>query len=83
MATVEDLPSLNSFFRDPTRAGRQTAELRRFLLGLPPAETVILVTHYVNIRALTGEAVASGEVLLLEIGHDGMISVVDEILVDA
>ena len=78
---VEDLPAINSFFRHPDRADRQTAELREFLSGLPPGETVILVTHYVNIRALTGRAVASGEVLLLEIGRDGTISVVDEILI--
>ena len=51
-------------------------------LRLPPGEIVILVTHYVNIRALTGRSVASGEVILLEIGRDGMISVVDEILID-
>ena len=78
---VEDLTALNSFFRNPDRADRQTAELRRFLLGLPPGETVILVTHFVNIRALTGRGVASGEVLLLDIGHDGTVSVVDEILI--
>ena len=78
---VEDLPAINSFFRHPDRADRQTAELRQFLSGLSPGETVILVTHYVNIRALTGRAVASGEVLLLEIGRDRTISVVDEILI--
>ena len=79
---VEDLTALNSFFRDPARADRQTAELRRILLGLPPGETVILVTHFVNIRALTGRGVASGEVLLLEIERDETISVVDEILIE-
>ena len=78
---VEDLHTLNSFFRHPERADRQTAELRQFLVDLPPGETVVLVTHYVNIRALTGQAVASGEVLLLEIGRDGTTSVVDEILI--
>ena len=81
LGPVEDLPALNSFFQTPARADRQTAALRKFLLGLPPGETVILVTHYVNIRALTGRGVASGEVLMLEIGRDGTISVVDEILV--
>ena len=81
LAPVEDLPALNSFFRTPSRAGRQTAELRQFLSGLPPGETVVLVTHYVNIRALTGRAVASGEVLLLEIGRNGTVSAIDEILI--
>jgi len=81
LGPVEDLPVLNSFFRNPARADRQTAELRRFLVGLPPGEIVILVTHYVNIRALTGRGATSGEVFLLEIGRDGTISVVDEILI--
>ena len=81
LGPVEDLPALNSFFRNPSRADRQTAELRQFLFGLPPGETVILVTHYVNIRALTGRSVASGEVVLLKIGRDRTLSVVDEILI--
>ena len=81
LGPVEDLPALNSFFRNRDRAGPQTAELRQFLLGLQPGETVILVTHQVNITALTGRIPASGEVFLLEIGRDGTISVVDVILI--
>ena len=82
LGPVEDLPALNSFFRNRDRASSQTAELRQFLLGLPPAETVILVTHQVNITALRGRIPASGEVFLLRIGRYGTISVVDEILID-
>ncbi len=81
LGPVEDLPALNSFFRNPARSGRQTADLRQFLSGLPPEETVVLVTHQVNITALTGRWPASGEVFLLEIGRDGAVSVVDEILI--
>lgn len=81
LGPVEDLPALNSFFRNPARSGRQTADLRQFLSGLPPEKTVVLVTHQVNITALTGRWPASGEVFLLEIGRDGAISVVDEILI--
>ena len=81
LGPVEDLSALNSFFRNRDRAGPQTAELRQFLLGLQPGETVILVTHQVNITALTGRIPASGEVFLLRIGRDGTISVVDEILI--
>ena len=81
LGPVEDLPALNSFFRNRDRAGPQTAELRQFLLGLQPGDTVILVTHQVNITALTGRITASGEVFLLRIGRDGTISVVDEILI--
>ena len=81
LGPAEDLPALNSFFRNRDRAGPQTAELRQYLLGLPPAETVILVTHQVNITAPTGRIPASGEVFLLEIRRDGTISVVDVILI--
>ena len=81
LGPVEDLPALNSFFRNRDRAGPQTAVLRQFLLGLPAGDTVVLVTHQVNITALTGRIPASGEVFLLEIGRDGTISVVDEILI--
>ena len=79
LGPVEDLPVLNSFFRNPARSDRQTAELRQFLFGLPPGETVIPVTHHVNIRALTGRVVTSGEVVLLQVGRARTISVVDEI----
>ena len=82
LGPVEDLPALNSLFRDRSRADAQTAELRKFLLGLHPDETVVLVTHYVNIQALTGRGVASGEVLLLEIGRDGALSVAGGVLID-
>ena len=78
---VDDLPALNSFFRNPDRADRQTAELRQFLFDLPPGESIVLVTHYVNIRALTGRGASSGEVFLLKIGRDDTISVIDEILI--
>ena len=81
LGPVEDLPALNSFFEAPERAGRQTSELRRVLSGLPRQETVMLVTHYVNIRALTGRSVASGEVLLLETRPDGTVSVIDGIMI--
>ena len=81
LGPVEDLPALNSFFRNPARSGGQTADLRHFLSGLPPEETVVLVTHQVNITALTGRWPASGEVFLLEIGRDGAVSVVDGILI--
>ena len=81
LGPVEPLPALNSFFRHRDRADARTAELRRFLRGLPSGETVVLVTHQVNIAALTGRGVASGEVLLLRIGRDGAIAVADEILI--
>ena len=79
LGPVEPLPALNSFFRDRARADGQTADLRQFLRSLPPHETVVLVTHQVNITALTGRWAASGEVFLLRIGRDGAVTVIEEI----
>jgi len=71
LGPAEDLPALDSFFRNPARAEPQTAELRQLLVDLPAGETVMLVTHYVNIRALTGRNADFGDGLPLDIGRAG------------
>lgn len=81
LGPVTDAPALNSFYEDRSTADAQTRELRAILTGLDPAETVVVVTHQVNITALTGRGVGSGEVFLLRIGADGTITVADEILI--
>ena len=81
LGPVEDFPALNSFFRDGSGREGQTQALRDFLAGLPEDETLMLVTHQVNITALTGRGVASGEVFVLEVGPGGAVEVVKEVLV--
>ncbi|WP_226893516.1 histidine phosphatase family protein [Nisaea sediminum] len=81
LGDVEELPSLNSFFQDRSKAGAQTSETRRVLAAMSPGETVFLVTHQVNITALTDVFPASGEVLLLRVGADGQTEVLDRVLV--
>ena len=75
VAEVEDFPALNSFFRDRSSRDAQTAELREFLAQLPADEKVILVTHQVNISALTGTYASSGELVVVEAGAEGDIAV--------
>lgn len=75
LGEVERLPALNSFFRNRSRRGPQTEALRAFLSELPPQETVMLVTHQVNVRALTGRTTRSGEVILFHFGEDGTVTV--------
>ncbi|MEO0679502.1 MAG: phosphoglycerate mutase family protein [Pseudomonadota bacterium] len=74
---VEALPALDSFFEARHRRQAQTAALRAFLDGLPAGERVMLVTHYVNVQALTGRAVGSGEVLALSRGPNGEVEVLE------
>jgi len=65
LAPVEPLPALDSFFASPTSERLQTAALREALTELEPGEVVVLVTHQVNITALTGIFPQSGEGLIL------------------
>ena len=81
LGPVEEMPALNSFFRDRSARAAQTRAVRAFLAGLPEDERVLLVTHQVNITALTGRGVASGEVFVLEVAPDGDVEVVEEILI--
>lgn len=76
-----DFPALNSFFRDRSSADEQTEEVRAFLGSFPESERVLLVTHQVNITALTGRGIASGEIFLIENNEAGKIEVIGEFLV--
>ncbi len=63
LGSVTLAPPLNSFFRDFSTRDQQTAATRDLI-----AETdgrLMLVTHQVNISALTGQSTRSGEVLII------------------
>lgn len=78
LGPVQDLPSLNSFFADRSRAADQTEAARAFLAQTPGR--LMLVTHQVNISALTGVGTRSGEVLILRPGPQG-VEVLGRILI--
>jgi phosphohistidine phosphatase SixA len=79
---VEPLEALDSFFSDGTGGEAQTAALRDYLSALPATRLVVLVTHMVNITALTGEAPAMGEALVVRTGAVGAGAVLGWIRVD-
>jgi broad specificity phosphatase PhoE len=62
---------LNSFFADGGRRESQTARLRQFLASQDSGRRNVMVTHQVNIAALTGEFVAMGEALIVRLGPAG------------
>lgn len=80
LASVEEEPALNSFFDDRSTRDAQTAQTRRLLAELPDDETAVLVSHQVNITALTGVYPRSGETLVLHIARDGSIKVLGSFL---
>lgn len=77
LGPVMELSALNSFFeRTQDREANLTA-LRKFIADQPhEGELIIMVTHFVTIAALTGEGVASGGGVLLELGGVKAFSVV-------
>jgi len=65
LGPVIELPLLNSFFRSRDREREQMDGLRRWIEGADLKRPVVLVTHQVNITALTGIFPSEGEVLVL------------------
>lgn len=81
LATVEDFAALDSFFADRSTAGEQTEAVRRRLARADPEEKLLLVTHQVNISALTGRGTRSGEVVVIRVGPDGSVATVGSVAI--
>ena len=62
---VEPWASLDSFFDDRSRESQQTRAVRALIAEPLTGGNLILVTHQVNITALTGIAPAMGEMVVL------------------
>lgn len=75
------LPIINSFFQDRSTEPMQTRSLKEQIeiwLNDTNNNARILVTHQVNISALTGQFANSGEMLFITI-EDGQIAVLDQV----
>lgn len=68
---VEPFPALDSLFGEAATAEARTAEVRERLRRWDGLGTLVLVTHQVNITALTGIYPASGEIIVLARQPDG------------
>jgi broad specificity phosphatase PhoE len=79
---VEPLEALDSFFADASARSARTSALLDYLGALPATRRVVLVTHMVNITALTGESPAMGEALIVQTGASGTGQVLGWLRVD-
>lgn len=70
--TVTNWPALNSIFRDRSREVAQTRQVRELIRG-HSGGTLVLVTHQVNITALTGLYPDEGEMLVLTPRGEGFV----------
>ena len=59
-------PAINSFFSDRATEAQQTAEVRSAAARVARRANLVLVTHQVNITAVSGVYPASGEVVVLQ-----------------
>lgn len=66
LGTPEVLPPLNSFFQNSNQRDPQTEALRQWLTQWAGSRPLLLVTHQVNISALTGEFARSGEIVVVD-----------------
>ena len=76
------LPALNSFFRDRQKGPAQTADIKEFLSNHSGGVPIVLVTHQVNITALTGIFPTSGEIVVVKVAADGTVDVAGRIAPD-
>jgi phosphohistidine phosphatase SixA len=79
LGPVQEVPAFNSFFQDFSTRESQTAEALSLLADR--TNRPFIVTHQVNIRALTGQTTRSGEVLIVRHAGD-TLDVLGSILID-
>lgn len=72
MGEVVEVPSLNSHFAGQGDRVAQTRDTRARLRDLPEDAIVLLVTHQVNVRALSGSSTRSGELVIARRTPDGL-----------
>ena len=73
-----DEPAFNSFFSHRDTEPAQTAAAQRLLERWPGPGVMVVVTHQVNITALTGIATASGEGVVARV-VDGRLQVLGRV----
>jgi len=83
LGAVETLEPLNSFFRRQDRRKAQTLALTDWLQARTGGKPLVLVTHQVNITALTGAFPKSGELIFVEMEADNSLRVIDRAVIAA
>lgn len=78
--SVQPAPMIDSMFRDDDASReRKLAELRRYLSAFKGPGNLVLVTHDVNIRALVGQYVNQGDMVVAVANPDGSLRATDTV----
>lgn len=80
LGKVELFPAVNSFFSDSSKAARQTAIVRKLIVDNRNTKgAIIIVTHQVNITAITDIVPQSGEAVILKADRQSKVQIVGRI----
>lgn len=73
IGAVESFPPLNSFFRDRSTADAQTAQVTDYLkANQQDSGVIVMVTHQVNITALSDIVPRSGSAIVVQLNADSV-----------
>jgi phosphohistidine phosphatase SixA len=73
LGPVERLPALDSFFEDRSQRARHRAEMLEFIAAWRGPGNAMLVTHRVNITAVSGVFPSSGEIVVMTAGEQPQV----------
>jgi phosphohistidine phosphatase SixA len=80
LGTVEAFPPINSFFSQARKEAAQTAEVRKFIADNRNTKgAIVMITHQVNITAVTDVVPQSGESVVLRANQQGQVELVGRI----
>lgn len=79
---VTPLPLINSFFQRYEKRAPQTEAAKAWIAAADLSRPTVLVTHQVNISALTDVYPASGEIIVVKRGEGGTLEVAGRIRTD-
>ncbi|MCI0592370.1 broad specificity phosphatase PhoE [Chromohalobacter marismortui] len=72
LGDVEPAPWLDSFFRERSARAARTRAAREQIAAWEKSGNMLLVTHQVNISALVGRSVGSGEMVVVRPATEGL-----------
>ncbi|HKL06063.1 MAG TPA: histidine phosphatase family protein [Roseovarius sp.] len=79
MGKVVEMPPINSFFAGRGDRAAQTQATREMIADQPKEARLLLVSHFVNISALSGQGPRSGEIVVTRRDGRGGLEVIDRI----
>ena len=72
---ITEAPALNSFFADPSSKDEQTNAVIKLIEAFEGSSNQVMITHQVNITALTGLVPREGEMIIVDTDATGSINV--------